>query len=53
MPFVTLWVTKGYGLGSGASELSRKSDFVPSLCRLSPEPLTSWAPHGGHSLPGP
>jgi len=39
--------------GGSPTRPSRKSDFATSLCRLSHERLTSWAPHGGHSLPGP
>src|SRR5262245_47074308 len=33
--------------------VSRKSDFLTSLCPLSHGTLTSRASRGGHSLPGP
>jgi hypothetical protein len=53
MSLVTLWVTKDMDPLTDTAETSRKSDFAPSLCRLSHEPLTSWASHGDHSQPGP
>ncbi len=41
------------GLPQHPGNSSRESDFLPSLCRLPGEPLTSRASRGGHSLPGP
>jgi len=41
------------GRGFSRTHLRRKSDFVPSLCQVFHEPLTSWASHRGHSQPGP
>src|SRR4051794_3161946 len=38
--------------GISRASLSRKSDLGPSLHQHPHEPLTSWASHGGHSLPG-
>ena len=35
------------------AEPSRKSEFVPSPCRLPRETLTSRSSHSSHSLPGP
>jgi hypothetical protein len=53
MSFVALWVTKDMDPPPGGPEVSRKSDFLPSLCPMFHAPLTSWASHGGHSQTGP